>query len=216
MENIDKDTVYDVKAIIKRSICAFIIPAISFIYPLLNKPTGRETMLNISIDRMIPFNKYFILPYISWYFYVGFFLILISVFNKEGYFKLLISLVVGMLISYGIFYIFPTYVQRPVIYKTDIFSGLVVDLYARDNPYNCFPSVHVLNSVLVATYVNKQEKFARGVKIISTIIAILIILSTMFLKQHYFLDVVAGTIMAYVLYFVINGIWNGISRKHNI
>ncbi|HAZ36934.1 MAG TPA: hypothetical protein DCY71_03665, partial [Clostridiaceae bacterium] len=41
-------------------------------------------------------------------------------------------------------------------------------------------------------------------KIISTIISILIILSTMFVKQHYFIDAVAGAALAYFIYAAFN------------
>mgnify|MGYP001574764921 FL=1 len=88
-----------------------------------------------------------------------------------------------------------------MITGTDFFSNLVLNLYAADNPYNCFPSIHVLNSVLIALYIYESEKVCKVTKTICVITTVFIILSTMFIKQHYFVDVLAGIIFACVLYF---------------
>jgi membrane-associated phospholipid phosphatase len=88
-----------------------------------------------------------------------------------------------------------------MITGTDLFSNMVLNLYAADNPYNCFPSIHVLNSVLVALYTYKSDKVYKTIKVICVIVSSSIILSTMLIKQHYFADVAVGIIFAFVLYF---------------
>jgi len=190
------------KEIIKRGVWALAVPILSIIYALLNTDRGWVNVIEVSIDRYIPFNKYFIVPYVLWYLYVGFFLMLLCVISEKSYRNLLINLLIGALICYGIFYVFPTTVPRPIINSQDIFSKMVLIIYNRDNPFNCFPSIHVLNAMLTAIYVNREPKLNRGVKFISTLIALLIVLSTMFIKQHFFLDAVAATILAYGLYMV--------------
>lgn len=188
------------KDIVKRGVWALSVPIISIIYALLNKDRGWINIVETSVDKHIPFTKYFIIPYVSWYLYVGFFLMLLCVVNEKSYRGLLINLLIGMIISYIIFYVFPTTVPRPIINSKDIFSRLVLIIYNRDNPYNCFPSIHVINAALTAIYVNRESKLNRVIKGISTTVSILIILSTMFIKQHYFLDAVAGILIAYTLY----------------
>lgn len=88
-----------------------------------------------------------------------------------------------------------------MIKGTDFISGLVLNLYATDNPYNCFPSIHVLNSVLIALYTCGSEKVCKWTKVICIIMSVSISLATMFIKQHYFVDVLAGVIFACILYF---------------
>jgi len=72
-----------------------------------------------------------------------------------------------------------------MITGTDFFSNLILNLYKVDKPYNCFPSIHVLNSVLIALYIYESEKVNKWIKAICIIMSASIILSTMFIKQHY-------------------------------
>ena len=170
-------------------------------YPILNQYRGDTNDLFTFVDKFIPFNKYFILPYVSWYIFMAIFSAILCILDKERYFKLLITLNIGMITCYVIYYFYPTYVPRPMITGTDFFSNMVLNLYAADNPYNCFPSIHVLNSVLVALYTYKSDKVYKFIKVICVIVSGSIILSTMFIKQHYFADVAAAIIFAFILYF---------------
>ena len=191
------------KEILKRAMFAFIVGIVSIIYPLVNSYTGMEKTLETSIDKAIPFNRYFVLPYLSWYGYVFLFLVLFSIINKRAYYRLAISLSVGMIICYTVFHFFPTTVPRPTIIQNDIYSKLIIGIYKNDNPYNCFPSVHVVNAMIVAIFVNREVKFNKLVKIISSLITALIVLSTMFIKQHVFVDVLSGIIVAYAVYIAV-------------
>ncbi|MCY6485687.1 phosphatase PAP2 family protein [Clostridium aestuarii] len=203
-----------IKEVTKIGTLSLTIPAVSMIYPKLNQLTGEEQVITTFIDDIIPFNKYFVLPYISWYAYVAFFLFSLCILDKERYFKLLISLNVGMIICYGIYYFYPTYVPRPFVEEEDIFDKLVLWVYKRDNPYNCMPSIHVLNSLLVVLYVGFSNKVKMiSLKVICIIIGLLIILSTMFMKQHHFIDVITAIALSVGLYFFINKLWN-IRKKH--
>jgi membrane-associated phospholipid phosphatase len=202
MEQLQKRVVtYEWKDIIKRGLWGLSILFISITYPILNQYRGETNSVFTFVDKLIPFNKYFILPYVSWYIFMAIFSAILCILDKERYLKLLITLNIGMITCYLIYYFYPTYVPRPIVTETDFLSNMVLNLYAADNPYNCFPSIHVLNSALVALYTYESDKINKYIKIICVIIASSIILSTMFIKQHYFADVVAGIIFAFVLYF---------------
>lgn len=215
MEHIYKAFIYDWKSIIKRSILGFTIPIVAIGYTILNKNTGIVYSVETIVDKFIPFVAIFSVPYIVWYAYIMFFASIFCIIDGEKYLKLIINLNLGMIISYIIYYFFPTYVPRPQIIQHDIFSRLVAYIFLKDNPYNCFPSIHVLNSVLVAIYVNRESKMSKGLKIFSTILCVLICMSTMFIKQHFLLDAIAGTIIAYILYFIAEYTWNKIREYIN-
>lgn len=206
MQQIQQAILYEWKSIVKRGMFAISIPLISIIYPILNQKRGEVSIINTYIDNFLPFNKYFVIPYIGWYLYVGIFVALVCILDEVRYYKLIASLCVGMGICYVIYYIFPTHVPRPVILENDFFSNLVKSIYSRDNPYNCFPSIHVLNSMLVAINVCAEEKMNSMIKIISSVTAILIILSTMFIKQHYIADAISAVALSYFLYFILEHI----------
>ena len=203
MQFIGETIVLEWKEILKRSLFALIVGAVSIIYPLMNSYRGGEQIMEVYIDKIIPFNKYFVIPYVSWYVYILLFMVIFCIINERTYYRLLISLSVGMIICYVTFYIFPTTVPRPTIITRDVFSRFVLSIYKNDNPYNCFPSVHVVNAMIVSIYVNREEKFNKTIKIISSLVAFLIVISTMLIKQHVFVDVVSGVIVAYSVYMAV-------------
>jgi membrane-associated phospholipid phosphatase len=202
MEQLQKKALsHEWKDIMKRGLWGLTIPLISITYPILNQYRGNTNSVFTFVDNFIPFNKFFILPYVSWYVFIAIFTAILCVLDKEKYLKLLITINIGMITCYVIYFFYPTYVQRPIVSGNDFLSNLVLNLYAADNPYNAFPSIHVLNSSLIAFYIYKSEKVNKVTKIICVIMASSIIISTMFIKQHYFADVAVGIIFACVLYF---------------
>lgn len=205
MKELLKQAKGDIKNVVIRITFALSIGISSVLgYENLNNFRGTVNNISTYIDTIIPFNKFFILPYIFWYLYVTFFLFYFAVKDSRRYYSLLIAVNTGMIICYIIYYFYPTIVVRPIVQDKDIFSILVNGIYAHDNPYNCFPSIHVFDSVLFAVYVNRYKGTSKITKLISTMVAILITLSTLFIKQHYFYDAIGGIVLAYTIYVVYN------------
>lgn len=203
MQEVREPIRYDVKNIIKRSFLMLSIPTMNIIYEMLNKDTGKAILMETNLDRLIPFNRFFIIPYVLWYGYIAFFLIYFCIIDAKQYYKLLGCMNAGLLVCYLIFYFFPTTVTRPVLNGNDIFIKLVKLIYLKDKPYNCFPSIHVLHSMLVALCVIEEDKISKVIKYISSFIAVSIIISTLFVKQHYIPDIVSGIILAISLYIIV-------------
>lgn len=216
MEQLQKVFANEWRDIVRRGLFGLSIPLISMTYPILNQYRGNTNSVFTFVDKLVPFNKFFILPYVSWYMFIAIFAAILCVLDKERYLKLLITLNIGMITCYVIYYFYPTYVPRPMITGTDFLSNLVLNLYEADNPYNCFPSIHVLNSALIALYVFESEKLNKWIKGICISISVSIILSTMFIKQHYFADVVAGIIFAYVLYFSFKNLKFNFNKEQSV
>ena len=86
--------------------------------------------------------------------------------------------------------------------RDNIFTDMVKMLYLADTPTNVFPSLHVFNSLAACIAIAQSEKLRRH-PVISNgayVLAGLIILATMFLKQHSVIDVMGAVLMAYTLY----------------
>jgi membrane-associated phospholipid phosphatase len=69
-------------------------------------------------------------------------------------------------------------------------------------PYACFPSMHVALSVLPALILFSVIK-SKWIRLLSTLMAVLIVVSTLTLKEHFFIDALAGVIFASIFY----GVW---------
>lgn len=195
------------RELIKRGIVGISVAIVSSFYPIVNQYREPVRILNSFVDTGINFNQYFIIPYVSWYAYVFGFIVLLCLFDGEEYYKLILALVITMLLSFIVFIFFPTYVPRPEVLTSDPFSRLVLAIYSADKPYNCLPSAHVSYSMIIATYVAKSKQFSNKTKLTSSIICVLIILSTLYVKQHYFLDAVTGVLITYFVFVIIEMLW---------
>lgn len=160
--------------------------------------------IEISLDKVIPFKSIFIIPYIYWYIFIFVGLIYILYKNRVEYGRIFISIVIGMCCCYIIYYIFPTQINRPLIDNSNILNKLVNFIYNKDKPFNCFPSIHVLNTYFIMRYTRYiyNKKFFYYTQIVG----VLIILSTVLIKQHFVLDIVGSIILSELVMFLSNKI----------
>lgn len=170
--------------------------------------TGRTyTVIHMAIDDKIPFCEWFIIPYFLWFGYVAWIVIYLFFKNKEDYYKSCTFLFTGMTVFLLISTFFPNVQHLRPVYmpRVNIFTKMVSYLYHIDTPTNLWPSIHVYNSlgVFFAVLHNKNLGSNRTVKIGSFITSSLIILSTMFLKQHSMFDVMTAFIMAAIVYTIV-------------
>lgn len=100
------------------------------------------------------------------------------------------------LLSYLIFLLYPSVAPRP---ERVAGSGFAVSglrfLYQADPPYNCFPSIHVAHSFVSALACWRVH---RTLGVVTLACATLVGLSTLFTRQHYVVDVIAGFVLALV------------------
>jgi membrane-associated phospholipid phosphatase len=102
--------------------------------------------------------------------------------------------------AYAVFIFYPTAAPRPVSVLGEGFSywGLRF-LYSADPPYNCFPSLHVAHSFVSAIVCYRVH---RKVGLFTLACALLVGISTLFTKQHYIVDVIAGILLACIAAFI--------------
>lgn len=164
-------------------------------------------IIHMAIDDHIPFIEYFVIPYFLWFAYVAVGIAYFFFKNKNDFYHLCAFLFIGMTIFLFISTIYPNgHTLRPDTFTRDnIFTQIVAWLYATDTPTNLFPSIHVYNSLGIHLAVTKSECFKekKGVRLLSFILCASIILSTMFLKQHSFFDVITAFVMAGIMYCLI-------------
>ena len=151
----------------------------------------------LALDRLIPLAPTWALVYGTFYA----FLIVLPVFvlqQQELIRRTVWAYLTVWTVAYICFLLYPTVAPRP---STVAGTGFVVwglrFLYGADPPYNCFPSLHVAHSFVSALTCYRVH---RGVGATAAMWAALIGVSTLYTKQHYVADVIAGTVAAYVAY----------------
>lgn len=171
---------------------------------LEDKVTARYHVMHSELDDMIPFNEYFIIPYLLWFLYVAAAVLYFFFTNKEDYYRLCIFLFTGMTLCLLICTLIPNGVNfRPSVDpEKNLCSWLVAFIHRADTSTNVFPSIHVYNSIGVHIAVHKSRELRKypWVRVGSFVLAAAICLSTVFLKQHSVLDVAGAMLLCTAIY----------------
>lgn len=169
------------------------VPILNIFYGVLNRPGDHVYSLATPLDSMIPFVPAFIIPYVLWYPFITGALIALAFKDKRTYFQTLIALCSGLVISYIFFALFQTAIERPNIQSEKGFLFTMVDyIYRNDQPYNCFPSIHVLTSYLI---LRGTRVFGRAIWAMTSTLSVLIMMSTILVKQHVVVDIAGGILV---------------------
>lgn len=180
------------------------LPLLSLMYALVNKPHGDVTSLVTALDRMIPFLPVFVIPYAVWVVYIYSCFLYFYFKDRKTYAVTLASYVICALVCYGIYFTFQTTVPRPEISGNGLFEIMVRFIYERDEPYNCFPSIHCFSSYLVMKAFWKSGLRTPGKLAFVSATSILIILSTLFIKQHVVVDALAAVLLVEIVYWTVS------------
>jgi membrane-associated phospholipid phosphatase len=172
-----------------------VFPFLGMMYQWTNRADQDVYSLLTAYDQAIPFIKYFALPYVVWIFYI--YVCLLYFFKKDlsVYYRALLTYIVCTLTCYAIYSVFQTTVPRPDLTGDDPFTWLVNYIYDRDQPFNCFPSIHCLSSYMMMRLVWTSSFRNKWNVTLITGMSTLIILSTLFMKQHVILDALAGILL---------------------
>ena len=166
-----------------------VIAVYSIIYILLfsyleHRPVHSYHIVHTVFDDWIPFCEFFIVPYMLWF----------------PYMILAVIYFMGMTVFLIVSYVYPNAQHiRPTEFPRDnIFTDIVKWLYSTDTPTNILPSIHVFNSLAIHMSLTNCETLRnkKFIKAASFTLTALIIMSTMFLKQHSVIDVCMGATLA--------------------
>ena len=144
------------------------------------------------------FISVYILAYVHWL--VGY--IVISRENDKTCYFILSAEVVAKLICLFFFLVVPTTILRPDVIGAGIFENLTRFIYAMDEPVNLFPSIHCLESWMVFRGTMHLKHVSKTYKWIIFIFAILVCMSTVFVKQHVFVDIIGGILVVEIGLYV--------------
>jgi membrane-associated phospholipid phosphatase len=178
-------------------VLVLLVPCYIFIGEMMPGRTLHSPEL--ALDRALPLLPAWALVYGSLYA----FLILLPVFvirQQEQIRRTVLAYLMVWITAYVCFFVYPTLAPRPAeVLGQGFVAWSLRFLYSADPPYNCFPSLHVAHSFVSALACSRVH---RGVGIGGAICALLVGLSTLYTKQHYVLDVLAGILLACVAYAV--------------
>ncbi len=184
---------------------------------LENHVTRHFHVVHMVLDDYIPFVEYFVIPYLFWFVYISATGLYLFLTNKEDFKRYGLFICVGMTIFLIISTVYPNGAYlRPIVFPRDNFcTDLVKLLYSQDTATNLFPSLHVYNAI-GAHLALRYNSFFRGKKPFihaSSVCCILIVLSTMFIKQHSVFDVLMGIFMALGMWLIVYAPFSELQKK---
>ena len=159
--------------------------------------------MHCALDDLIPFCEYFLIPYLFWFVYLIGMHIYTLLYDINAFRLLMRFIIVSYSLSMVIYLLFPTCQElRPVEFLRDNpFTRFLYYFYQFDTNTNVCPSLHVVGSVAVWLTSRRISRFqTMGWRFAFGTAAILICISTVFLKQHSVLDVLAAIPICLVAY----------------
>jgi membrane-associated phospholipid phosphatase len=170
----------------------FVIALIVRQAPVLHSP-------ELAVDRMMGVQPAWAVVYLSLYVFV----VILPMFvlrDRELLRRAMLGYLAVMLTAYAGFLLYPTIAPRTDAVDGSGFAAWMLGLiYSLDAPYNCFPSLHVAYAFVAALACYRVH---RQVGIAAIAWAALIGVSTVYTKQHYVADVLAGAAMGVIAYLL--------------
>lgn len=164
------------------------------------------------IDDKIPVIAIFAVIYVYSYFFWICGPIAASLTEKKNFINYIIGLLAAYIIGFLIFIFMPTCMDREAEGLMEIANGsgianfMLRTIYGADGSgmaFNLFPSYHCLISLYCYLGVARRPEISKGFRIYSLVMTILICMSTVFTKQHYFIDIIGGLGISLVCYFAV-------------
>ena len=180
-------------AIIPAAVYILMVPTY-FVSHLLTKDAPHISIAT-AFDEAIPFVPAFIwiyvLAYLQWF--VGYVAIAKSSETLcKDYFG---GEIIAKAITILVFLIIPTTITQPNPTGSGLTYEVVRWIYGVDNPTNLFPSIHCLESWIVARGLAKTNA-PKYTKTAMWLFSVLVFMSVVFVKQHFVLDILGGIAVA--------------------
>ncbi len=146
------------------------------------------------LDDIIPFNEWFVIPYVGWYVLIvislGYFLL----YNVENFKGLQTYIIITQAVAMVCYILWPTRQDlRPEVFpRENVLTWIMGIIYSADTNTGVCPSLHVAYSLGIASAWLKEKSAAWYVKAAVVIFVILVCLSVAFTKQHSVVDIFAA------------------------
>ena len=159
-----------------------------------------------ALDAKIPFCEYFVPAYYFWFVFLIGIHVYTGFFDIPAFKKLMYFIIITYTVTSVIYILYPTKQElRPAEFARDnIFVMIVKGLYDFDTNTNVCPSIHCLGAMAVAFAAWDTERFHKPLwKAAFFAMALLISVSTVFVKQHSAVDVLSAWALCAVGYVFV-------------
>lgn len=157
--------------------------------------TPRGTLL-LPIDQAIPLVEEWVIVYFGCYLFWFAGLFHMATKDKTQFFDFFARTFISLVVIFSFFIFFPLEIARPEVTGDDFFAEAVRFLYRIDLPYNLFPSLHCFFNWIVYIHMRGKKEYPLVLRLFACLFSFAVFASTLFTRQHYVLDVIAGVTVA--------------------
>jgi membrane-associated phospholipid phosphatase len=186
---------------------AYLVFVVTYL-PINEFSVGRRAaVLYLPGEERIPF-----VPEFEFIYILGYLLPVVAVLlipNVRNIVRMVTAFLLTLCIAYATYLVFPVYLERPIL-EVDSPATLLLSLEYMDRSYNHFPSLHVA-FVWLGYFACRKGLRRPAVFILS---AIAVSAATLFIKQHYLVDVLYGLALAAAAWLVSDRILGLLERGH--
>ena len=151
--------------------------------------------MSCELDSLIPFCEWFLIPYLFWFVFLVGIHIYALLYDVDAFRRLMKFIIFSYSAALLIYIIFPNCQElRPEMFPRDnALTRFMAGFYQFDTNTNVCPSLHVIGSAAVLACAWHSKHFTTtGWRIAFTAAAVLISVSTVFLKQHSAVDILVA------------------------
>lgn len=173
-------------------------------------PAEKCHVVHCVLDDIIPFNEWFIIPYVLWYALVFGSLLYFLLYDVDCFRKLSQYIIVTQVIAMAAYVIWPSCQNlRPEVFpRENVLTKIVQFLYTFDTNTGVCPSLHVAYSLGIASVWCRRRESRWPWKTFIVLFVLLICLSTAFVKQHSVVDILAAVPVCLVAEILVFYVWN--------
>ena len=170
-------------------------------------PAERCRPVHCAIDDIIPFNEFFVLPYVFWYVLIVASLLYFLLYDIQSFKRLQIYIMITQAVAMAVYILYPSIqLLRPDSFARDnLLTRLAAFIYAFDTPTGVCPSLHVAYSLGIASVWCHKRDCSRAWKGFMVLSAVAISLSTAFVKQHSVVDIFAALPVGLLAEYLVFG-----------
>lgn len=148
-------------------------------------------------DERIPLKSGWIIAYITWFPLIALFPVVLYGYSQEVYNIHIYAVLINIVLSCIIYVAYPTTMRRPAVTGDGISDKLLRLVYRCDaRGLNCCPSMHCSMCFLMMVSAVQAVLLPVCIKAVVIVLSSLIVVSTLFTKQHSVIDVKMALFMA--------------------
>lgn len=166
-----------------------------FTYAESGFPAAHYHVMHCRLDDLIPFCAWAVIPYLLWFPFVGGMLLLALLRDRPAFRRMMGFIILTYSAALLCFFLFPTCQQlRPLqLSGPDLLCRLTAAVYGTDTSTNVCPSIHVIGAVAVWLAARDMRTLPALLRRwLLPALAVSICASTVLMKQHSVLDVLAA------------------------